>query len=98
MSVKKTFVDTNPSRERFHREVEQTIGEMEGVSVTVTTPATANQEFFVPHRLGRTPVDYSIRSQGKPGVLYHSSRDLWTKSVARFKYSASADQILIRLR
>lgn len=97
MPVRRLFRDEDPARDRFHRDVEHLVNQLEGITVEVKTPALADQEFLVRHTLGRVPEGFSVRDQHKAGVLYRGAKS-WTKELASFRYSAASDRLSIVLR
>ena len=98
MPVQKQYVDDNPNRERFNASVENTVNDMEGITITVKTPASADTEFLVRHKLGRKPREFSVCCRKTGGTLYESNEAKRSKTIIALKYSAGADEIMIRLR
>jgi len=60
-------------------------GNLDGAYVSYVSNATANTEDTVTHGLGRVPVGYVVVDRDKPGVVYSSSKALWTTSTMRLK-------------
>lgn len=98
MPIHKQYVEDNPNRERFNTSVESTVNDMEGITVKAKTPASADTEFIVRHKLGRKPKEFSVCCRKTGGTLYESNESKRSKTIMAFKYSAGADEITIRLR
>lgn len=71
-------------------------GNLDAQHITVLCPPTANQEFALPHGLGRTPVGYWSIEWDRAGAIYTSSKGSWSDSTMYLKCSvASATVALI---
>ncbi|HKQ98854.1 MAG TPA: hypothetical protein VJV75_13340 [Candidatus Polarisedimenticolia bacterium] len=95
-----THVDPDPKRATQDRDLVDSLNAMVGVTVTVTTPQTADTEFAVRHpELGKIASEVHILMQDAPGYIYRSSPPKWTKEVSFFKYSAAGGhRLTLRIR
>lgn len=89
--------DRNPARQRILRELAETVNDRAGVTVTVDTPVTADQEFAVRHSLGQKAREVSIVSQDKAGAIYRSQPNRWTKDCVLLKYSGAGGRIVLKI-
>ena len=93
------FVDTDPNRQRLHRDLIGAVNELAGSVVETATPPTADTEFAVAHDLGRVPVEFSVLLRDAPGIAYRSSPEKWTERIAYLKFSATGGpSVRLRLR
>ena len=94
-----SFSDPNPGRARMDGDVEAAIQDLQGVEIEVTTPATADTEFTVPHKLrDRVPRAVQVLCSDKGSVIYCSRRVDWTTSRIFVKSTVASDAVLLRLR
>ena len=63
-------------------------GNLDAEYINWHTPVTADEEFEVPHHLGRIPIGYEVVSRDKPVVIYDSRKQFWTPT--RFYVKSSS--------
>jgi len=94
-----SYIDPEPRRAENDRDVVAAVGDLQGVEIEQTTPATANQEFEIVHKL-RTQVPRAIETlrTSKGGVVYASRLADWDARRIFAKSTMASDQVLLRVR
>jgi hypothetical protein len=92
------YDESDDRRRQFQQDMADGMSDLAGFAVECTTPASANTEFSIQHTLGRKPEEFHLIWSGLGGRIYVSSIEKWTNTVARFKYTGTADTIRVRLR
>lgn len=93
------FVDSDPNRQRLHREVVENLNTLVGSVVETGTPSTANTEFAVEHGLGKVPSEFAVLALDAAGTVYRSSVEKWSDRIAYLKFSAAGGpSVRLRLR
>ena len=65
-------------------------GNLDGQTIIILTPPTPDEEFQVPHGLGRIPIGRLILTQSAPGQLYDSNRGGWGVRQVFFRCDAAS--------
>lgn len=68
-------------------------GNLDGQWRHVTTPATPDTEFSVPHGLGRVPVDFFQAGGDKAARLYDSRRGSWDRNTIFLKCDVASASV-----
>ena len=93
-----SYVDPNEDRAEMDRDVVTSIQDLAGQELTVTTPATPDAEFLVPHKLRKSPLCAETLRTTTGGVLYASRFSEWNDRRIFLKFTKGADTVLLRLR
>jgi hypothetical protein len=95
----RSFADPDPNRAGMDRDIESAIQDLQGVEIEVVTPATANTEFTVVHKLrDRVPRSVQVLRSDKGSVVYATRRVDWDRNRVFVKSTVAADAVLLRLR
>ena len=95
----RSFTDKDPGRAEMHRDIEAALQDLQGVEIEMVTPATADLEFTVVHKLrARIPRSVQVLLSDKAGIVYASRRVDWTNEKAFLKFSAASAKVLLLVR
>lgn len=72
-------------------------GNIDAQYVDVFTPATPDEEFSVPHGLGRKPIGYDVVRRDKAGIVYDSSGGSWGVDIIYLKCNVASVTIKLRI-
>jgi hypothetical protein len=93
------YADKDAGRAALHDDIEAALQDLQGEEIEMTTPATANTEFTVVHKLrDRVPRSVQVLRTDKGGVIYASRRVDWNMEKVFLKSTVAADTVLIKVR
>jgi hypothetical protein len=72
-------------------------GNLDAQYIDVFTPSTPDQEFEVPHGLGRKPIGYDVVRRDKAAIVYDSSGGSWGNDVLYLKCDTASTTIRLRV-
>jgi hypothetical protein len=72
-------------------------GNVNAQYVDVFTPATPDEEFSVPHGLGRKPIGYDVVRRDVAAIVYDSSGGSWGEDILYLKCNVGSVTIKLRI-
>jgi hypothetical protein len=94
-----SYIDPEPRRAEQDREHVAAIGDLQGVEIEVTTPATPDTEFPIFHNLRLLiPRAIEVLRRSNPGVIYASRFSDWNGQRIFAKCTTASNQVLLRVR
>lgn len=94
-----SYSDPDRRRAEQDRDVVAAVGDLQGIEVGLTSPATPSEEFAVVHNF-RTHVPRAVQvlRSTKGGVVYASRLADWDKRRIFVKCTTGADELLLWVR
>lgn len=72
-------------------------GNIDAQYIDVFTPATPDEEFIVPHGLGRKPIGYDVVRRDVACIVYDSSGGSWGNDLIYLKCNVGSATIKLRV-
>jgi len=72
-------------------------GNLDAQYIDVFTPSTPDEEFAIPHGLGRKPIGYDVVRRDLASIVYDSSGGSWGEEVFYLKCDTASVTIKLRV-